>query len=291
MTWWWSVSIFKHTGIFVHVARTSRRQEKRSPLHHSAAETVGIYNPPNATEHVIFPPVQSILLRIPSLQSKAFIRVGPARSQVRPRTRRKSVSINSSYDAQLSKAKGEVSGGGGHRHAWWWLAESPRPRTVRRTESEREELWGMPYLLVSRPSVGARFARPLSRRGFLDLLRHLPPSLDFILGYPIPLLLSFFVYSAFLFLLIHFDFWIAADERVPSAYFLVINALLISLVGILLFPCFFLYTRKAKHPSQNNSPRIYIVGLVLGKRSHLCVCVCVGLEIGKGLQVRLMPCH
>ncbi|URD82932.1 ribosomal protein [Musa troglodytarum] len=47
-------SIFKYTSIFVHVAPTSRRQEKTSPLHHSAAEPVAIPNPPNATEHVIF---------------------------------------------------------------------------------------------------------------------------------------------------------------------------------------------------------------------------------------------
>lgn len=158
---------------------------------------------------------------------------------------------------------------------------------MRRIESELEEMRGIPYLPFLVPRLGhSSIARSLEEDSWI-FLRHLPPSLDFILGYPIPLLLSFFIYSSFLFLLIHFDFWIAADERAPSAYFLVINAILISLVGILPFPCFFLYTRKAKHPSQNNSPHIYIV--VLGKRSHLCVCV--GLEIGKGIQVRLMRCR
>ncbi|RWW24137.1 hypothetical protein GW17_00011587 [Ensete ventricosum] len=99
------MQMIKHTGIFVHVARI----ETTSPLHHSAAEPVGIPNPPNKTEHLL-------LLRVPSLLPRSLIRVGPPHVAMDGREpRRKRLSFDSS---QPPRAKGDVSGDGGHRHAW-----------------------------------------------------------------------------------------------------------------------------------------------------------------------------
>ncbi|CAL9132384.1 unnamed protein product, partial [Musa acuminata var. zebrina] len=64
-----------------------------------------------------------------------------------------------------------------------WLDPVDRaPCAVRRIESELEEMRGIPYLPFLVPRLGhSSIARSLEEDSWI-FLRHLPPSLDFILG-------------------------------------------------------------------------------------------------------------